>query len=113
VHDEIAPLDKSYWRTAATLEASGRTLEGLWSRLNEASPAAGLDRLQTREVAAVIASARWTVAAAALRTESRGVHRRRDFPGESEAQASRIIVSGLDRVTAVRETLSLETAQEG
>jgi len=113
LHDEIAPLDKSYWRTAATLEASGRVLEDLWSRLNGVSPAAGLDRLQTREVAAVTASARWTVAAAALRTESRGVHRRRDFPGESEAQASRIIVSGLDRVTAVRETLSLETAQEG
>lgn len=112
-HDQIAPLDKSYWRTAETLETSRRTLEDLWSRLNQAPPVTGIERLRSREVASVTASARWTVAAAALRTESRGVHRRRDFPAESGAQANRIIVSGLDRVTAVREDLVLDTAQEG
>lgn len=110
---EIAPLDRSYWRTAETLEASRRTLEDLWSRLNQAPPATGIKRLRSREVAAVAASARWTVAAASLRTESRGMHRRRDFPAESEAQANRIIVSGLDQVTAVRENLALDAAQEG
>ncbi|AEG05303.1 FAD-dependent oxidoreductase [Sinorhizobium meliloti] len=118
VHDEIAPLDKSYWRTAGSLEASRRVLEDLWSKLSRANPATGIERLRSREVASVTASARWTVAAALLRTESRGVHRRRDFPGENESQAGRIIVSGLDRVTAVREDLALEdlalgTAQEG
>lgn len=112
-HDEIAPLDKSYWRTAETLKASRKTLEDLWSKLNQAAPATGIGRLRSREVASVTASARWTVAAAQLRTESRGVHRRRDFPDASEAQASRIIVSGLERVTAVREDLSLAAAQEG
>lgn len=113
VHDQIAPLDKSYWRTAETLEASRRTLEDVWSMLQQVPAPTGIARLRSREVASVTASARWTVAAAALRTESRGVHRRRDFPGESEAQADRIIVSGLNRVTAVREDLSLETVQEG
>lgn len=113
VHDEIAPLEKSYRRTAATLEASRRTLEDVWTGLNEAKPATGIERLRAREVASVTASARWTVAAALLRSESRGVHRRRDFPGEDDAQANRIIVSGLDRVMAVREDLAFETAQEG
>lgn len=113
VHDEIAPLDKSYWRTGAGLEASRTKLEDIWSALNQAKPATGIERLRSREVAAVTASARWTVAAALLRTESRGVHRRRDFPGESDAQAGRIIVSGLDRVTAAREDLAFQTAQEG
>lgn len=112
-HGEIAPLGKSYWRDAETLEVSRARLDDLWSALNEAKPARGIERLRSREVASVTASARWTVAAAELRTESRGVHRRRDFPGESDAQASRIIVSGLDRVTAVREDLALETALEG
>lgn len=111
IHDEIAPLDKSYWRTAQTLEASRAKLEGLWATLNQAPPPTGIRRLRSREVAAATASARWTVAAALLRTESRGVHRRRDFPGESGAQLGRIIVSGLDRVTAVREDLALEAAQ--
>ncbi|MGJ7038439.1 succinate dehydrogenase/fumarate reductase flavoprotein subunit [Shinella sp. BE166] len=112
-HEQIAPLDKSYWRTAETLEASRVTLEDLWSRLNQAPSTTGIERLRSREVASVTASARWTVAAASLRTESRGVHRRHDFPAESDAQANRIIVSGLDRVTAVREDLALETALEG
>lgn len=113
VRDEIVPLDKSYWRTAGTLEASGRVLEDVWTRLNRAAPAAGLARLYASEVAAVTASARWTVAAALLRSESRGVHRRRDFPGEDATQVGRIIVSGLDRVTAVREDIALDTAREG
>lgn len=112
-HGEIAPLDKSYWRTAGTLEASRRSLEELWAALNRARPAEGPERLRAREVAAVTASARWTVAAAALRTESRGVHRRRDFPAEDAGQQSRIIVSGLDTVTAVRESLVLDAAREG
>ncbi|MGC4025536.1 MAG: FAD-binding protein [Mesorhizobium sp.] len=111
VHDQIAPLGKSYWRTAVTLGASRAKLEDVWHRLANAATPEGTDRLRFREVAAVTASARWTIAAASLRTESRGVHRRSDFPHESEAQATRIIVGGLDRVSAVRETV-LEAAQE-
>ncbi|MGQ3295949.1 MAG: FAD-dependent oxidoreductase, partial [Shinella sp.] len=113
VHDEIVPLDKSYWRTAETLDSSQRALDDIWLQLNQAGPSAGIDRLRSREVASVTANARWTVAAALLRTESRGVHRRRDFSGEDDAQASRITVSGLDRVTAAREILALETVREG
>ncbi len=113
VHQEIAPLEKSYWRTADTLEASRRTLQKVWTDIGHAPPATGIDRLRAREVAAVTASARWTVAAALLRKESRGVHRRRDFPAEDGAQECRIIVSGLDRVTAVRESIALDTVQEG
>lgn len=113
VRDEIAPLDKSYWRTASTLESSSRKLETVWQTITQSPPPAEVDRLKSREVAAVAASARWTVAAAWLRTESRGVHRRRDFPGESDEQAGRIIVSGLDRVSAIREELAIDAAWEG
>ncbi|KSV72046.1 oxidoreductase [Sinorhizobium sp. GW3] len=113
VHEEIVPLDRSYWRKASALETSHRILEGVWAGLNQAKPAVGIDRLRAREVASVTASARWTVAAALLRTESRGVHRRSDFPTEDDGQASRIIVSGLDQVSAVREDLVFETVREG
>lgn len=113
VHGEIAPLDRSYWRTGETLAASAAALEELWTTLNAGPSTTGIERLRAREVAAVTASARWTVAAALLRTESRGVHRRRDFPAEDESQARRILVAGLDRVTAVREAPAFDAAQEG
>lgn len=112
VHSEIAPLEKSYWRSAETLEASRAELDSVWATLKSAPSAHGIERLRSREVAAVTASARWTVAAALLRSESRGVHRRHDFPEESLSQAGRIVVSGLDRVTASYEHLAFETAQE-
>lgn len=113
VHDEIAPVGKSYWRTAQTLEASRATLDLLWTQLGQATPVSGIGRLRLRETAAATATARWTIAAALLRTESRGVHRRSDYPNENEAQAARIIVSGVDLVTAVRENIVHETAAGG
>lgn len=113
VHDEIAPVGKSYWRSAQTLEASRATLDVLWTQLGQAESVPSIGRLRLRETAAVTATARWTVAAALLRTESRGVHRRSDFPYASEDHASRIIVSGVDMVSAAREKIVHETAAGG
>lgn len=113
VHGEIAPLEKSYWRTGPGLEASRERLETVWRQLSEAPAADGVGRLRTREVAAVAASARWSVAAALARTESRGVHRRRDFPQEDGGQAARIVVSGLSRVTAAHERAEPGIVREG
>jgi succinate dehydrogenase/fumarate reductase flavoprotein subunit len=46
----------------------------------------------------VTAAARWSVAAALARTESRGMHRRTDMPGRDDALAVSLLVSGLDEV---------------
>jgi len=85
----------------------------IWSALAAAPRGTGLELLKAREVAAVTASARWVLAAANMRKESRGIHRRSDFPLEDGSQAGRIIVSGLDRVSAVRETELLDDVSEG
>jgi len=43
--------------------------------------------------------------AALSRTETRGMHRRDDFPKQDPAQHHRLIVSGLDTITVRRETI--------
>ena len=59
----------------------------------------GTARLRAREVAAVTAAARWSLAAALARTESRGMHRRADFPSATTRLELSLLVSGLDEVT--------------
>jgi succinate dehydrogenase/fumarate reductase flavoprotein subunit len=113
VRDEIVPLERSYWRFGASIDVSRARLEMIWSALAAAPRGTGLELLKAREVAAVTASARWVLAAANMRKESRGIHRRSDFPLEDGSQAGRIIVSGLDRVSAVRETELLDDVSEG
>jgi len=56
-------------------------------------------RWQARELAAAVATARWSLAAAEARTESRGMHRRTDYPLTDPLQARRLIVSGVNAVT--------------
>ena len=46
----------------------------------------------------MIASARWAYAAASRRTESRGMHRRRDFPEADPALRQRLVISGTDQI---------------
>ena len=107
VHAEIAPLGKSYIRDAATLRESRNTVDAVWQDLHDHLEATGRERLRARELVAVTAAGRATLAAAASRTESRGVHRRADFPGEMPGMARRIIVSGVQSVS-----VELEAAPE-
>lgn len=113
VHAQIAPLERSYSRSERELVESRAKLNAEWRALAAAPSPSGSVRLRYREVAAVTACARWTVEAALLRTESRGVHRRSDFPDLDEGPASRIVVSGLDTVTALRDEPALQAAQQG
>jgi aspartate oxidase len=54
------------------------------------------------------ATARFIWEAAALRTESRGMHRRIDRPDQDAAFDDRIHVSGVDRIAAALRNPSLE-----
>ncbi|UFZ08215.1 FAD-binding protein [Bradyrhizobium ontarionense] len=100
VRAEMHPFEKVLFRKEAGLAASQRALDGLWREI--AGHAAG-DVLRSRETAALVASARWSVATARQRTESRGLHRRVDHPQLDPQFAMRLLSSGLDRIVVTPE----------
>lgn len=99
VRAEVTPLEVNYFRDGPRLAASRDRLDALWREVRAHLGGAGAARLRARETAAVTAAARWSVAAALARTESRGMHRRADYPARDEALAVSLLVGGLDTVT--------------
>ena len=99
VRDEVIPLEKNYFRDGARLAASRDALEALWREVRAHLVGEGAARLRARETASVTAAARWSVAAALARTESRGMHRRTDRPDRDDALGVSLLVGGLDTVT--------------
>jgi len=89
------PFEKNLFRTAARLNVSRNVLDSLWIELADHAPTGVL---AWREAAALVAAARWSVATAERRNESRGMHRREDFPEPKAQLAIRLLSGGLDRV---------------
>jgi L-aspartate oxidase len=98
------PFDKNLFRTGAGLATSSGALDRLWTEIADHAPA---DTLAWREAAALVATARWSVATAAKRTESRGMHRREDFPATNPEFATRLLSSGLDQVRVAADGISV------
>jgi succinate dehydrogenase/fumarate reductase flavoprotein subunit len=101
VRAEVIPLGKNYFRDGARLAASRDKVEAVWRDVRAHLAGEGTGRLRAREVASVTAAARWSLAAALARTESRGMHRREDLPGRDDRLELSLLVGGLDEV-AVR-----------
>jgi succinate dehydrogenase/fumarate reductase flavoprotein subunit len=101
VQQEILPLDRNFFRTGPGLQASLARLDTAWRSVRahlsaDALPAAEIVR--ARETAAMLATARWIVASAIARRESRGINRRLDFPNADPLQQRRLLSGGIDRV---------------
>jgi succinate dehydrogenase/fumarate reductase flavoprotein subunit len=101
VRDEMLPLDKNFFRSETTLAASAARLDALSEQLRDGFGGAIAQPLREHEASALLASARWSIAAARLRGESRGMHRRLDVPEQRTAFARRIEVGGVERPRAV------------
>ncbi len=110
VQAEVLPLEKNYFRDGSRLEASRQTLDLLWSDVRNHLAGTGVDRYRTREAAAIAASGRWSLNAALARKESRGMHRRADFPANDPAFGHAILVSGVDDVR-IQGALPVETKE--
>jgi succinate dehydrogenase/fumarate reductase flavoprotein subunit len=106
VRDEMLPLEKNYWRTGPGMTTSLQRFDSLWREavpsiapLTHTDAKAGArDRMRVREAIALLAAGRWIYASANQRTESRGLHRRTDFPEQDPAQDHHLICGGLDEV---------------
>ncbi|MCL6709464.1 FAD-binding protein [Pseudomonas sp. R2.Fl] len=112
VQATVFPLDINYFRTEAALTAGLASLDTVWRLLEKSGTEDDIELLRLREVAAMTATARWMYRAALERTETRGMHRRDDFPKQDPAQHHRLVVSGLRPITVRPEAVEPDTYRE-
>jgi succinate dehydrogenase/fumarate reductase flavoprotein subunit len=97
VQDEVFPYELNYFREAGRLDGSLQRLDALWAQASHAD-ASEADVLRAREAAAMLATARWMYRSGLARKESRGMHRRDDFPDQDERLRHYVTTGGLDEV---------------
>ncbi len=102
VREEMLPLDRNFFRREATLRRSLDRLDACWADLQRHGAGDGVAAVKAREAAALTATSRWAYRSALARTESRGMHRRRDMPEADPGFTSSLHVSGLDEVRIAR-----------
>ena len=99
VQAEVFPYERNWFREGPVLEASLARLDALWTRLRHSAPAAcASEAVRAREAAAMLATARWMYRSALQRTETRGMHRRREHAALDPTQRHRLLSGGLDEV---------------
>jgi succinate dehydrogenase/fumarate reductase flavoprotein subunit len=98
VQDEVFPYDLNYFREAGRLDASLQRLDALWAEASGSDAATEADVMRAREATAMLATARWMYRSALVRKESRGMHRRDDFPNQDERFRHYVTTGGLDEI---------------
>lgn len=101
VQAEVFPLERNWFREAGRLQASLARLDDWWAGQgppDEPGAISAEARLRAREAIAMLATARWMYRSALARTETRGMHRRAEFPATDPAQRHRVLCGGLDDI---------------
>jgi succinate dehydrogenase/fumarate reductase flavoprotein subunit len=98
VQAEVFPYDRNLFRTERGLSESLERLDSLWRGVHVAPEGYARTVLRGREAAAMLATARFMYATARHRTETRGMHKRPDYPELDPVQQRRLITSGLERI---------------
>ena len=112
VQDEVFPYELNYFREAGRLGDSLHRLDGLWSAASHAAASDEQELLRAREAAAMLATARWMYRSALARQESRGMHRRDDYPEPDDRYLHLVTSGGLDDVwTSARPLVSAQYSE--
>jgi succinate dehydrogenase/fumarate reductase flavoprotein subunit len=92
------PLERNFTRDAAGLRDSLTRLDDARRSFHEAerTRSDSRGRRREREIAAMLATARWISGSALERRETRGIHRRRDFPAADGAPPRSLRLQGID-----------------
>lgn len=99
VQGEVLPYDKNIFRSEKGLLESLGKLSHLWETVQSTPAQATAQQAQrSREAAALVAAARWSYFSGLERKETRGMHKRVDFPKLDPNQRHYLAVGGLDRL---------------
>jgi len=108
VQDEVMPYDRNLFRTEKGLTESLGRLDSLWGELRQTPVERSAAGVKGREAAAMTATARWMYRSALARTETRGMHKRADYPELDPNQRYRLIAEGLDDIAVSRQQVQEE-----
>jgi succinate dehydrogenase/fumarate reductase flavoprotein subunit len=111
VQAEVFPYDRNLFRSASGLHGSLARLDELWQVVQRRAAPFARTLLRGREAAALVQHARFMYETARQRSESRGMHKRVDYPGVDDAQQRRLICGGLERIWVRPETLVATPSQ--
>jgi succinate dehydrogenase/fumarate reductase flavoprotein subunit len=106
IKEEMLPLDRNYWRSEANLVPALARFKTIWDALgggflaasSEDRRTASRNLLRAREAAGLVTGARLIYASALERKETRGLHRRSDYPNLDPNQTYHLISGGLDHI---------------
>ena len=95
---EVFPYDRNLFRTESGLTQSLDKLNDLWQTLRSSQAQPDGQIVRAREAAAMVATARWMYNSGLRRQETRGMHKRLDYPQQDPNQHHYLISGGLDQV---------------
>ncbi|GGG74067.1 FAD-dependent oxidoreductase [Paenibacillus radicis (ex Gao et al. 2016)] len=98
VKREVDPYEINLFRSDARLKQSLGRLDQIWREVRSGVATSGADVWKAREAASMAATARWMYASALARPETRGMHKRTDYPDIDPNQHYRLLAGGIDDV---------------
>lgn len=108
---EVMPYDRNLFRSESRLSESIDRLNRLWQEIGNSATPPTPDLIRSREAAAMVATARWMYSSGLQRQETRGMHKRLDYPEQDPKQQHYLISGGLDQVWVKAEPIQPPVAE--